>query len=495
MKSPRSFQNKTSASIPFIKTQQIIIGLGLFFVSLATLVYCTWSFGFSYFLTTMFAIIMGLSIYGYLSSNKQLVVLLRIQDLLFNLKAGELHHRITGVKGLGEIGLLAWELNESLDQIESYFKEVESCFRAVSQGNLKRPALVEGLPGQLKHSLEQVNESLDAMKINAELVKKNELASILHQTSSNGLIINLKNNQADLVKISEQMERVENVAIENGENAENSAVMVTDITESLLDIDTSIQSVAKVTHALGSDSEKVTETLSVITGIADQTNLLALNASIEAARAGEHGRGFAVVADEVKKLSHHTKEAAIEVANTLVTFNDRVGEMIKEAELATSLAESIKTQVDEFKERFSEFSRSSRETVKYVSYSKDKSFGLLAKVDHIVFKQNGYMAFDKDDKSAEYKAVQINSSNCRLGKWYFEGTGLEQFNQTKSYAALNAPHETVHRDVQAALTLAGKDWMHDPSVQQELIEKVNSFEAASTEVMTLLDEMIEEKHV
>jgi methyl-accepting chemotaxis protein len=33
-------------------------------------------------------------------------------------------------------------------------------------------------------------------------------------------------------------------------------------------------------------SRKVTDSLSMITGIADQTNLLALNASIEAARAG-----------------------------------------------------------------------------------------------------------------------------------------------------------------------------------------------------------------
>jgi len=67
----------------------------------------------------------------------------------------------------------------------------------------------------------------------------------------------------------------------------------------------------------------------------------------------------------------------------------------------------------------------------------------LAKVDHIVFKQNAYIAIDKDPTAIEYQAVQTPHTNCRLGKWYFEGLGLQQFSHTAAYQTLNSPMEFI----------------------------------------------------
>jgi hypothetical protein len=231
----------------------------------------------------------------------------------------------------------------------------------------------------------------------------------------------------------------------------------------------------------------------MITGIADQTNLLALNASIEAARAGEHGRGFAVVADEVKNLSEHTKNAALEVSKTLKAFNKRVEQMHVEANSSAVLSQDVMQQVSAFRHQFSDLSQSAKASVSYIVYARNKSFGLLTKLDHIIFKQNGYIAIESTTDCPQQKAITVDHHNCRLGKWYYEGIGHDQFRRTAAYGKLELPHAEVHRATQLAYEISRTNWSENLALLDDILKRMREAEDASGFVMKFIDEMVEER--
>ncbi len=484
----------SNANIPFLRTKLNYAVAAILASVLAAFVYSVIAFGFSWIMLVLLLPLPLVALVAWQTGRQSLLVLERMEDVLKHANKGEIYHRVTKTRGMGEIGKVAWELNEMLDIMECYFKEISTCFSHASQGNHERYALVDGLPGLLKQSAKNMNAAIKLMDENDQLMIKNRLSAGLHALNTSNLLTNLKGNQNDLINITEQMQKVESIATETGRNADESLATVETISHSLADINSNVHSVSDVIGALISDSKKITESLSMITGIADQTNLLALNASIEAARAGEHGRGFAVVADEVKNLSEHTKDAAMEVSKTLRAFNSRVEQMHGEAENSAAISQEIMAQVSSFRQQFSNLSESAKASLDFIAYAKDKSFGLLTKLDHIIYKQNGYISIETPTDCPQRQAIMVDNHNCRLGKWYYEGMGYQSFRHTSAYAKLNHPHADVHATTQRAYQISRGKWQEDQAMLNEIIHQMQLAENASADVMLMIDAMVEEKH-
>ncbi len=418
----------------------------------------------------------------------------KIKSVLNDMHEGRYSSRITNVPWMGEIGLLAWSLNESLDQLETYFREIDTSFELVSRGQYYRRTLPDGLQGDLVGSLERINVSLDAMIENAQYIKRNEMASELQALNTSQTMANLTLNQNDLIKITEEMDTVAAIATDNTDKASRSQETIEQVVASQTQTLEMIEKGNETMARLHQMSGEITGVLGMISEIADKTNLLALNASIEAARAGEHGRGFAVVADEVKQLASNTKAATDEIHKVVTTFARETETMQGDSTVMVEMARKVQGVVEEMHGKFAEFAEQASVTNTTVGRSRDICFASLVKVDHMIYKQKAYAAFYKGTDTEEAQAIGVDYHDCRLGKWYYQGRGLELFSQLHSYPELEQPHAGVHQSAYALIEEIGQDWQADAALQQSILGHYREMEAASDAVMEKIDTLVMEKH-
>ncbi|MGC9457442.1 MAG: methyl-accepting chemotaxis protein [Halothiobacillaceae bacterium] len=412
-------------------------------------------------------------------------ILDRIRSVLHEARRGYTHDRITQVPFMGEVGQVAWEVNEILDQLETYFREVETTFGRVMQGRFGRVAQSAGLSGSFHQSLNYINEAIVQIEDNHRNVVRNRLLSQMQQMSAENTKRNLQMTQQDLTKITSEVNLIGEIAAETVERAEHSGDRVETMADSFAQSRTLTEEANRAVREMERMSGEITGVLDLIGKIADQTNLLALNAAIEAARAGEHGRGFAVVAQEVKVLAENTKEATTQIGDVVAQFRQTSQDMLANQEQLSRTSETVAGQVTELQQAFRGFAEKARVTRRSVEKAKVITFSSLVKVDHIVYKQNAYMAFNNGLESEEARAVQVDHHNCRLGQWY-EGAGREMFGHYPDYGSLESPHRLLHENVHRALDEILGDWENNPKIQGRIIERYADMEAASSEVFDKL---------
>jgi methyl-accepting chemotaxis protein len=418
----------------------------------------------------------------------------RITHQMQEAAAGNLEGRITGIKAGAATADASWALNDLLDQVEAYFRETNAAFEHAQKGFTFRKAQTSGLHGAFRRSLERVNVSVAAMAESQRLVMRERLMAQVSELSSVNLVKNLKSIQDFLLAQNQDMKVVANLSRETAEEAEASSAGIQAIVADLnrvIDLITSTHGQITDIHQKSREIEQIVQ---VITEVADRTNLLALNAAIEAAHAGEAGKGFAVVAEEVRTLSENTKDAAGSIAASIGAFGQATTRMMEDAGQMKAIADTSRSAITEFAGQFQRFSESARTSLFQMSKAQDISFTSLVKVDHFVFKQNGYRVVQTGMDSVEARAVRTNHHECRLGSWYYEGQGRELFGSLSCYGRLDDPHARVHTSIHEAIELLGQPWETDPELQNRILGTFESAERASDEVMDALDCMVAERH-
>ncbi|WP_374480585.1 methyl-accepting chemotaxis protein [Zoogloea sp.] len=470
-----------------------VVSWGQSALLLATLLTVFFITGFHPALLVFLVLGVGLSVWGQWQFRRSLAPLQSAVELAEKIGRGHFVDRVTGVSDKDEIGRLIWALNDMLDQLEAYFREADSSFRAQMEGRYSRMAQSAGLHGSLFEAMETHNTLLNNMSSHLRDQARNRVLSNAGLLNAGNLIANLTGNQADLLEVTTQMRKAATAATETATEAAENQHAVAEVVSQLSGISERIVHVADSIGGLNARSKEVSQAVVLITEISDQTNLLALNAAIEAARAGESGRGFAVVADEVRKLAEKTRSASQaigEVMRGLISDGEAMEEDAREMREITARSSGV---VGELTQTFGRFAASARETEQQSVRVHDKSLVTLFKLDHMVYKQRTYLALNGSGDAETARAIAMDHHQCRLGTWY-DGEGQEAFGSLPSYRRLEQPHARVHDGAHRVMAQIEADWQHDAALQAAIVDGLENMEAGSREVMDLLDRLVAEKH-
>lgn len=134
---------------------------------------------------------------------------------------------------------------------------------------------------------------------------------------------------------------------ENKRNATNASDLTSKTANIVSKGGVEMDRVINTMNAIGTQSEKIVDVISVIESIAFQTNILALNAAVEAARAGEQGRGFAVVASEVRQLAQRCSVSAKEIKELIDDATFQINEGMSLVNTTGSTMSDIVESVDQ----------------------------------------------------------------------------------------------------------------------------------------------------
>jgi methyl-accepting chemotaxis protein len=220
--------------------------------------------------------------------------------------------------------LCAWWLTRSITAPLDRAVEVA---KRVAAGDLSAEVHVTSMDelGDLLTALKHMNDNLGKMV--SQVRHSTESMNVSSREIATGNMDLSQRTEAQASSLEETasaMEQLTGTVRNNADNAREANRMVDDAASEARRGGAVVDKVVETMNSIKASSEKMSDIIGVIDGIAFQTNILALNAAVEAARAGEQGRGFAVVASEVRGLAQRSATAAREIKDLIVDSAEKV---------------------------------------------------------------------------------------------------------------------------------------------------------------------------
>ena len=194
------------------------------------------------------------------------------------------------------------------------------------------------------------------------------------------------------------------------EDTSRAAELAAGSEDQLAQVDQTLNAMVAAMEDLTASSDKISDIIRVIDGIAFQTNILALNAAVEAARAGQAGMGFAVVADEVRNLAQRSAEAARDTASMIEDSIDKSRQGKSRADEVTAAIHAVIERSGKIKLTMDEIHRGSQEQAARIEHIG----GSINRVEHVT--QQVAASAEESAGSAEELSAQSATLNATAGR-------------------------------------------------------------------------------
>ncbi len=234
----------------------------------------------------------------------------------------------------------------------------------IASGDLSRQIDVQSkdetglLLGALQRMQQSLVSTVSAVRQNAESVA---MASEEIASGNNDLSSRTEQQASALEETAASMEELGTTVSQNADNAQQANQLAVSASTVAVQGGQVVAEVVETMKEINASSNKISDIISVIDGIAFQTNILALNAAVEAARAGEQGRGFAVVAGEVRSLAARSAEAAKQIKALITASVERVGQGTVLVDKAGATMTEVVSSIRRVTDIMGEISAASRE--------------------------------------------------------------------------------------------------------------------------------------
>lgn len=260
------------------------------------------------------------------------------------------------------LGILsAWLITR---QMTRPLRDAVGVAERIADGDLSTPVDVTRRDeiGQLLHSMQRMQAFLvETVSLVRDSVDQINLGSREIAAGNADLSSRTEQQAASLEETAASMEQLSATVKQNADSAAQANRLAQTASGAAHDGGAAVSRVVTTMQSISNRSNRITDIVATIEGIAFQTNILALNAAVEAARAGEQGKGFAVVATEVRSLAQRSATAAKEIKGLIEDSVSAVSDGSRQVADASRTIEDVMKAVTQATDLMSEIAASSHE--------------------------------------------------------------------------------------------------------------------------------------